>query len=125
MYTKLMVKALIFDCWGTIFTNSQVPHPFTTFANRLGYQIGDRAFLKPFERHVMTNNNELAPNITNLLNELGIEPADELVQELVALIVSSTQTQIPFPETIEVLNELKKDYQLVLLSNTFKEGFRA
>jgi hypothetical protein len=47
-----MIEALIFDCWGTVFTNSQTPHPFALFAKKLGYDISDRSFLKPFERHI-------------------------------------------------------------------------
>lgn len=118
-----MVKAIIFDCWGTLFTNSQDPHPFSLFAQRLGYHISDRAFLKPFERHLMTNAGGITGNIVDLLDELSIEPKEELVHELTVIMLSSTKTQIAYPDSFATLHELSQNYKLVLLSNTFKEGF--
>ena len=118
-----MIKALIFDCWGTLFANSQKPHPFTIFAERLGYDIRDRVFLKPFERHLMTNENDISRNVVNLLNELNIEPEEKLTHELSSLIIGSIETQIAFPDTLAILDDLRKKYRLILLSNTFKEGF--
>jgi FMN phosphatase YigB (HAD superfamily) len=48
-----MIKTIIFDCWGTLFTNSQSPHPFVKFADAFGFSLTDRTFAKVFERHLM------------------------------------------------------------------------
>ena len=118
-----MIKALIFDCWGTLFTNTQRPHPFAVFAEKLGYEIDDRSFLKLFEQHIMANDNPVSNNVSSLLSELKISATLDYVEELTNIILSSLPTQTVYKDTIQSLNRLKKDYQLILLSNTFKEGF--
>lgn len=118
-----MIKAIILDCWGTVFTNSQNPHPFAVFAERLDYKISDRSFLKPFERHMMTDNKPISQHVISLLSELKIDPAKDLVGELVNIIFGSLATQIAYDDTTEILDNLKKKYRLILLSNTFQEGF--
>lgn len=122
-YTKQVIKALIFDCWGTVFTNSQQPHPFAVFAKKLGYNISDRSFLKPFERHMMTDDKPVPEHITSLLQELKITPTKVLIDELSTIILESLPTQVAYGDTTKALNRLKKNYHLILLSNTFREGF--
>ncbi|HEY8992512.1 MAG TPA: HAD family hydrolase [Candidatus Microsaccharimonas sp.] len=118
-----MIKALIFDCWGTVFTNTQTPHPFVIFAKKLGYEISDRSFLKQFEQYMMTDDNSVSEHIMSLLIELKIDPANDLVNELADIIFGSLPTQIAYDDTAETLDKLKKNYRLILLSNTFHEGF--
>lgn len=118
-----MIKALIFDCWGTLFTSSLHPHPFEVFARTIGYDIKNRNFLKIFENHIMTNSNPISKNIELLLAELGIKSNQSLVLELVKIINSSLSAQIAYDDTIDTLNNLKTSYRLILLSNTFNEGF--
>jgi HAD superfamily hydrolase (TIGR01549 family) len=118
-----MIKALIFDCWGTIFTNTQTPHPFGVFAEKLGYDISDRMFLKAFERHMMTDGDSVSKHISSLLLELGIDAKPGLEDELEDIILGSVNTQASYDDTVEVLDRLRKNYRLILLSNTFREGF--
>lgn len=118
-----MIKALIFDCWGTLFTSSLHPHPFELFAQKLGYSIKNRDFLKLFEYHIMTNDNPVSKNITSLLFELEIETNQDLINDLTDIMLGSLPAQIPYDDTIKTLNKLKDKYRLFLLSNTFKEGF--
>jgi len=118
-----MIKALIFDCWGTLFTSSLQPHPFELFAQKIGYNIKDRDFLKLFENHVMANHNPVSNNVASLLSELKINANPDLINELTNIILSSLHAQIPYDDTIKTLNDLKNEYRLILLSNTFKEGF--
>lgn len=118
-----MIKAVIFDCWGTIFTNSSIPHPFAVFAEKLGYKISDRSFLKRFEQHMMTDDKPIPEHVASLLTELEINPTPDLISELTNIILGSLSTQISYGDTTEVLDRLKKDYCLILLSNTFREGF--
>jgi FMN phosphatase YigB (HAD superfamily) len=118
-----MIKALIFDCWGTLFTNTQHPHPFAVFANKLGYEISDRKFLKLFEQHIMTNDSSVRDNVASLLSELGVVATPAYVGELTDILLGSIPTQVLYDDTIQTLNRLKKNYRLILLSNTFKEGF--
>lgn len=77
-----MIKALIFDCWGTLFTSSLQPHPFDVFAKRLGFSIQDRDFLKVFEEYIMTNSNSVYENVERLLFKLKINHKPDFVDEL-------------------------------------------
>ncbi|HEX7259973.1 MAG TPA: hypothetical protein VF272_03510, partial [Candidatus Saccharimonadia bacterium] len=67
------VTLIAFDCWGTVFTNAQKPHPFAVFAKRLDKSLTDRTYVALFEQHLMT---EIYPDlklpIRRLLGELGI-----------------------------------------------------
>ena len=68
-----MIKAIIFDCWGTLFTNSQSPHPFEQFANKIGRTMSDRLFVKLFESHLMQDvYDNLEIPIRTLLDDLQI-----------------------------------------------------
>lgn len=118
-----MIKGLIFDCWGTLFTNSQSPHPFSIFAQRLGYEITDRPFLKLFERHMMANSGAITDNIVNLLNTLNIDVEESLIHDLNDVMMSSIDTQTIYEDTSSTLSSVKEQYRLILLSNSFKEGF--
>lgn len=118
-----MIKALIFDCWGTLFTNTQHPHPFAIFTKKIGYEINDRTFLKLFEQHIMTNDSPVFDNVASLLSELKVEATLDYIKKLTDILLGSLPTQTVYDDTIQTLNRLKKDYQLILLSNTFKEGF--
>lgn len=54
----------------------------------------------------------------NVTEEFGTNPPDFVYENLVGMWNKNTILCKPFPETIEVLEELKKDYKLVLISNT-------
>jgi 2-haloalkanoic acid dehalogenase type II len=116
-----MIKAIIFDCWGTLFTNSQSPHPFEQFANKIGHTMSDGSFVKSFESHLMQDSyDDLSVPIKALLEDLRI-PYKE--SELKEILIRSIPTQIAYPDTMENLLRLKKKYTLVLLTNSFKQGY--
>jgi len=120
-----MVKAIIFDCWGTLFGHqSKKPHPFSKIAKRVGKSMKDYEFIKIFEKQFMLKkHNKLEIPIKELLNELNIEYTNELVDELKKILKEALNYQKDFPETLKVLNELKKDYKIGLISNTFYQSF--
>jgi 2-haloalkanoic acid dehalogenase type II len=119
-----MIKAIIFDCWGTLFTNSQSLHPFERFAHTVGRTMADQLFVKPFERHVMQDSHEdLRVPIRQLLDELQISYTAETVQKLEAILLGSISDQIAYPDTLEALTQLRKSYRLILLTNTFKQAY--
>jgi putative hydrolase of the HAD superfamily len=119
-----MIKAIIFDCWGTLFTNSQSPHSFEQFANKLGYTLSDRTFVKLFERHFMeATHDDLKIPIKALLDDLKLPRRKMMIKELEDILIDSIPTQIAYPDTMETLVHLKKTYVLTLLTNTFKQGY--
>ncbi|EDK72369.1 hypothetical protein TM7_0510 [candidate division TM7 genomosp. GTL1] len=89
-----MIKAVIFDCWGTLFTNSQSPHPFEKFANKIGHTISDRNFVKSFEHHLMLDtHDDLRDPIQTLLNDLKVSYDEQLVDELKDILIGSVASQ--------------------------------
>jgi FMN phosphatase YigB (HAD superfamily) len=58
-----------------------------------------------------------------LLLELEVNPTTDLVNDLVDIILGSLPTQIAYDDTVETLGKLRRNYRLILLSNTFQEGF--
>src|SRR3989338_3981823 len=120
-----MVKAIIFDCWDTLFGHQlKKPHPFSIFAERIGKSLKDYEFLKIFEKHFMLEKHyNLEVPIKELLDELGIKYTNKLIDELRGILEEALRSQKDFPETSKVLNELKKNYKLGLISNTFYQSF--
>ena len=120
-----MIKAIIFDCWDTLFGHQlKKPHPFSIFAERIGKSLQDYEFLKIFEKHFMLEKHyKLEVPIIELLNGLDIKHTDKLVDELKRILEEALRSQKSFPETLRVLSELKKNYKLGLISNTFYQSF--
>jgi len=121
-----MPKVIIFDCWETLFTTDINPHPFRVFAERIGQSVRDRTFVKSFETHLMLDGYaDLRAPVGRLLDEWGLADKHNLIPELVAILDESTRHQVAFADTVATLTNLKTDYRLVLLTNSFKQGLDA
>lgn len=120
-----MIKAIIFDCWDTLFGNEiEKTHPFQIFAEKIGKSLQDYEYLKIFEKHFMLEKHyKLEVPIKALLDELGIQHIEKLTNELQEILEEALSSQKYFPETLKVLNQLKKKYKLGLISNTFYQSF--
>lgn len=120
-----MIKAIIFDCWGTLFYKDLMPHPHDEFAKKLGKSMSDYSYLKIFEKNLMLERcNDVESAIRNLLKDLKINANRKLIRELAnILVVKGTKNIKPYPETSQVLKELKKNFKLGLISNTFSPVF--
>ncbi len=119
-----MIKAIIFDCWGTLFTNSQSPHPFEQFANKIGYKLSDQTFVKLFEYHLMQeSHDDLRIPIKSLLDDLKLPHDETIIKELKNILIGSIPTQIAYPDTTDALTRMNKEYKLVLLTNSFSQGY--
>ncbi len=119
------VKLIAFDCWGTLFTNAQKPHPFALFAQRIGKSLADRRYVALFEQSLMT---EVYPDlqlpIKQLLDSLVITSTPKLVSDLETILLESTRFHVAFPETLTALEQLSEKYRLAMITNTFQQGFK-
>ncbi len=116
-----MPKAIIFDCWNTLFTHDV---NFECFAQRIGQSFSDYRFLKKFEKHFMLKKHDfLEEPVRSLLYELGVDPSPQVVRDLVRDLNTCLASQRPFPETLEVLARLKEKHKLGLITNTFSASF--
>lgn len=118
-----MIKAIIFDCWGTLFYAEK--KFFSSVAKKLGKDPRDYDFLKLFERNFMLSKYEnLKEPLSNLLEDMGREVKKEKVDELKEIINDSLCSQKAYPDTIPTLNELNEDYKLGMVTNTDYRSFK-
>lgn len=113
-----MIKAIIFDCWNTLYFTDLKPHPFVKFAERIGKDFFDYRYVKLFEKHC-----ELEIPIKTLLSELNIGYDENLLNELKQILKKAMNLVSVYPEAPEVLENLKQNYKLGMISNTGYLGF--
>ena len=121
----MKIKAIVFDCWNTLFYDNINNHPFEDFAYELGFSFKNPKFVRFFEKHFMTQkfDNFEVPT-KNLLNELGIEYSENLKEKLKNILKKFNSIEkLAFPEVFPVLRELRKNFKIILLTNTTSKGF--
>ncbi|MFC1774932.1 HAD family hydrolase [Nanoarchaeota archaeon] len=114
----MAIKAVFFDFWGTLFENGTYsPLRQTYKLLRVRMHFGD--FVQKFEDSFMTKTFETQEDAFNeAIVDLGLRPRKFLIDKLIGLWNKNRLLAEPYEETFEVLNELKKNHKLVLLSNT-------
>jgi 2-haloalkanoic acid dehalogenase type II len=120
-----MIKAIIFDCWNTLFHGTLKPHHFVDFADRIGKDMEDYNYLKLFETHFMLEKHyELEVPIKKLLSELSIEYSEKLINELKGILKKGIILVKDYPDTLKALEKLKQNYKLGMISNTGYLAFK-
>ena len=119
-------KAVIFDCWNTLFQN-EGENPYKTLADNLGYSLDDyEGYVKPVERHLMLEKHETESDLEQAIEvfyqEVGVDYNESDVRETRELLESAADNVVAYPETQEVLDYLDGNYRLGFISNT---NFRA
>jgi len=119
------LKAIVFDCWNTLFYHSAQSHPFESFANEIGFSMHNPRFSRLFEKHFMTENfSDFEEPTRNLLNDVGINPNEDLKDRLgFTLKRLNESNKMAFPEVLETLEKLRSKFKLVLLTNTTGKSF--
>lgn len=114
-----MVKAVLFDFWGTLVNNGTYsPIRQTYRILRLRMRFGE--FVERFERVLMTKPYEdQIKGFQEVCKEFNIEPKPEIIDRLVGVWNKNKLLARLYPETIEVLEKLKqKKLKLAIISNT-------
>lgn len=113
-----MVKAILFDFWGTL-AEQGIWSPVKQVKNILQIEIPFSEYIIRMEQVLM---GQSFPSLKEAFEELGrefnLEIEPEKKEELIGLWNKSWMLAQPYPETEEVLKELKEKYRLVLISNT-------
>lgn len=112
-----MIKALLFDFWGTVAENgtySPLRQSYTILRPRMAFgqfvQLFEQAFMtKPFK--------EQAEGFQAVCDALGVPPKPFIIEKLIGTWNKNRMFAKLYPETIPVLTELKKEYKLALVSN--------
>ena len=114
-----MIKAIIFDCWNTLYRSSTKPHQFVAFAERIGKDFYDYEFMKLFEEHFMLEKHyDFEIPIKQILKKLKIDCSEKLIKELKEMLEKGAKTIEAYPDTREYIQKLKKDYKIGMISNT-------
>jgi len=113
-----MAKAIIFDFWGTIVENGIFPSPTKQVKYILRLDMPYSPFVMRFEKHFMLKKyNDLFEGFTEVCNAFSLESDQIVLEKLVGMWNKNKLLAKLYPETTEVLEDLKKDYKLVLISN--------
>ncbi|MFH1133089.1 MAG: HAD family hydrolase [Nanoarchaeota archaeon] len=113
-----MTQAILFDFWGTLVENG-VYSPVRQVRNVLRLQIPFQDYIVAFEESFMMKKHEtLAAAFTDVCTTFGVRPEPMLIDRLIGLWNKNTLLAKPFPETEDVLNDLKSEFKLALVSNT-------
>ena len=113
-----MIKAIIFDFWGTLVENG-VKSPTKQVQQILHIRKPFSEYVVRMERAMMT---EPFPQLRHAFEKVGeefeITVSESQMEELVGMWNKSWMLAQPYEEVLEVLEILKKKYTLILVSNT-------
>jgi len=114
------MKAIIFDFFGTIMENGIFPSPVRQVKYFLRLrEMPFQEYIVKFEKAFMTKKFEnLEEAFKNVVREFNLKVPDFVIEKLIGLWNKNRLLAKPFPEVKEVLEDLKKDYKLILLSNS-------
>ncbi len=113
-----MLKAILFDFWGTIVENGVFPSPTSQTRRMLRIQSPYQDFVTRFEKAFMTQKYpDLYKAFESVCQEFKIKPPAFVLDNLVGLWNKNDLLCKPFPETLEVLAKLKQKYKLAIVSN--------
>ncbi len=114
-----MTKVIIFDFWGTLIENGVRPSPSKQVRFFLRERRPFSEFITIFEEAFMTKKFEsLREGFEAVVTAFDKRIPEFVYDKLVGMWNKFSILSHPYDETIEALEDLKKDYKLVLLSNT-------
>src|SRR4030067_2345339 len=114
-----MVKAIFFDFWGTLIENGIHPSPARQVKYFLRLDIPFSDFIVKFEDVFMTKKfDDLNQAFHEVSEAFDKRVPDFVYEKLVGMWNKFSILSKPFPETIAVLEKLKKKHKLVVLSNS-------
>lgn len=113
-----MTKAILFDFWGTLVEQG-VRSPVKQVQEILQLELPFSEYVVRLEHVMMTRKfDELREAFIEVGREFELELSEEQLEELVGMWNKSWLLAEPYPEVEETLKELRKNYLLILVSNT-------
>lgn len=112
------MKAIIFDLQGTLIENGVFPSPTKQVRFILQIRKDFHEYVPLFESTFMTTTHtSLAEGFKSVAEAFNVKITPELTERLIGMWNKNKLLSKPFQETIPVLEDLKKDYILVLVAN--------
>jgi len=114
-----MIKAIIFDFWGTLMEQGVFPSPFKQARYFLRLRMPFSEFAPKFEESFMLKEFEsLTEGFKETAKAFNVNPPAFAYEKLVGVWNKNKLLAKPYPESIDVLAELKKKYKLALVAST-------
>ncbi len=114
-----MVKAILFDFWGTIVENGVFPSPVKQVRFIMGLDMPFSDYIQKFEEVFMLKEYEnLNEAFLNVYKEFDMEEDKEDIEKLIGMWNKNKFFAKPYPDTKNTLEKLKEKYKLILVSNT-------
>lgn len=114
-----MVEAILFDFWGTLVENGVYPSPIRQVRYILRLNIPFQDFVITFEETFMLKKYAtLGEAFEQVCKAFDAKPPKFIIDKLIGMWNKNMLLAKPFPETIKVLEELKKKYKLAIIANT-------
>ncbi|MBD3313018.1 HAD-IA family hydrolase [Candidatus Woesearchaeota archaeon] len=114
-----MIKAIIFDFWGTLMEQGVNPSPFKQAKYFFRIKAPFSEFAPKFEKAFMTEYfDSLSEGFRKVSQEFSLNPPDFVYEKLVGVWNKNKLLAKPYPETLDALTELKKKYRLALVAST-------
>jgi HAD superfamily hydrolase (TIGR01549 family) len=115
-----MIKAILFDFWGTLVENGIFPSPVRQVMYILRLRMPFKEFIVRFEEVMMTKPyDDLNEAFTAVCNEFNVEPQPFIIEKLVGMWNKNELLGKPFLEVVEMLEFLKeKKFKIGLISDT-------
>lgn len=113
-----MIKAIIFDFWGTLVENG-VWSPIKQVQQILHINLPFSEYVGRMEQAMMTRKfNSLKEAFEAVCEEFNVSCTEEKMEQLIGMWNKSWMLAQPYEEVQEELKNLKKEYKLILVSNT-------
>ncbi len=113
-----MVKAILFDFWGTLVENGTWS-PLKQLKEILHIGLPFSEYITRVEKAMMTSKFVgLKDAFEAVCQEFKINPSEEQVEQLIGLWNKSWMLAKPYLDTEKELQKLAGNYQLILVSNT-------
>lgn len=113
-----MKKAILFDFWGTLVENG-VRSPIKQVRVILRINEPFSSYVSRMEKAMMTKEfPTLRDAFGEVCQEFNIDCNEDAMQELIGMWNKSWMLAQPYDQIEETLRNLKKKYQLILVSNT-------
>ena len=113
-----MVKAIIFDFWGTLVENG-VWSPIKQVQQILSINLPFSEYVSRMEQAMMTKKfNSLKEAFEAVCIEFNVSCSEEKMEQLIGMWNKSWMLAKPYEEVQEELKNLQAEYKLILVSNT-------
>ena len=112
------MKAIIFDLQGTLIENGIFPSPIKQVRFILNIRKEFKDFVPVFENALLTSAHpSLSDGFKNVTDVFNVKADNQTMERLVGMWNKNKLLSKPFSDTVDTLETLKKDYELVLVAN--------